>query len=148
VHRRFASPRWVAPHVLVLALVAAFLRLGWWQLRRAGQGNPLSFGYALEWPVFAAFTVFVWYRAMRDSIEPPAAGADRPGADPATPERATPGRAGSGRSGSERGGAPAFPLPTLPPRPQVAAGQDEDDPVLAAYNRYLDELARNDRGAG
>jgi DNA-binding transcriptional regulator of glucitol operon len=110
----------VALHVLVLALVVAFLRLGWWQVRRAGQGNPLSYGYALEWPVFAGFTVFVWYRSMRDSVEPP----------PAAPKRA----------------AERFPVPTLPRRPEVATG--EDDPALAAYNRYLEELARNDRHPG
>ena len=117
VSRRFLSPRWLALHAVALAAVVVFCRLGWWQIRRAGEGNPLSYGYALEWPVFAAFTIFVWYRIVRDSVEPPA--------EP--PRRATP-----------------LPLPTLPERPAAPAVTDQDDPVLAAYNRYLRELNRRD----
>lgn len=110
--RRFASPRWLALHALALAMVAVFVRLGWWQLRRAGQGNALSWGYAVEWPVFAAFTVFVWYRIMRDSVQAP---------PPATREPAT------------------FRVPTLPARP-AAAGEPDDDAELRAYNQYLKSL--------
>jgi DNA-binding transcriptional regulator of glucitol operon len=100
----------------MLAMVALFLRLGWWQVRRAGDGNALSYGYALEWPVFAAFTVFVWYRIMRDSVQPP----DR------TP------------APRERTGTAAFTVPTLPQRP--ATVPEPEDPVLAAYNEYLRRL--------
>jgi DNA-binding transcriptional regulator of glucitol operon len=100
----------VALHVLMLVLVVVFLRLGWWQVRRAGEGNVLSYGYAAEWPVFAAFTVFVWYRIMRDSVRVPAP----------RPER------------------PTYTLPTLPERPATVA--EEDDPALAAYNDYLRQL--------
>jgi DNA-binding transcriptional regulator of glucitol operon len=116
VARRFWTPRWLALHVLALAAVVVFARLGWWQIRRAGEGNALSYGYALEWPVFAAFTVFVWYRIVRDSIEPPPANPPKPRA--------------------------ALPVPTLPPRPGAPAPTEEDDPALAAYNRYLAELNR------
>jgi DNA-binding transcriptional regulator of glucitol operon len=115
VHRRFFSPRWLVLHVLALAAVVVFCRLGWWQIGRAGDGNALSYGYALEWPVFAAFTVFVWYRIVRDAVQAPA---------PHAPTRTS------------------AALPTLPPRPQ--APPDDDDPVLTAYNRYLAELNRRD----
>ena len=49
----------------MVGLVVAFLWLGWWQLGRARAGNLLSFGYAIEWPVFAAFVIFVWTREIR-----------------------------------------------------------------------------------
>jgi DNA-binding transcriptional regulator of glucitol operon len=119
VLRRFFSPRWLAFHLLVVVLVATFCALGWWQVRRAGEGNALSFGYALEWPAFAVFTVFVWYRTVRDTVRPPA------GEPPAA--------------------APAFAVPVLPSHPAPPAVPENDDPELAAYNRYLAELAETDR---
>jgi DNA-binding transcriptional regulator of glucitol operon len=119
VLRRFCSPRWLAFHLLVLVLVATFCALGWWQVRRAGEGNALSFGYALEWPAFAAFTVFVWYRTLRDTVRPPAA------EQPAAP--------------------PAYAMPVLPAHPAPPAVPEDEDPELAAYNRYLAALAETDR---
>jgi hypothetical protein len=62
---RLSTPRWLARHALALALVAGCLGLGWWQLGRAWGGNALSIGYAIEWPFFAGFVVFVWVRAIR-----------------------------------------------------------------------------------
>jgi len=63
--RRLASPGWLVRHAIVVVLVAAFLGLGWWQLGRAEDGNPLSLGYTIEWPFFAAFVIFMWIREMR-----------------------------------------------------------------------------------
>lgn len=63
--RRLTSPGWLLKHAIVLALVAGFLILGWWQFGRAKQGNALSLGYTFEWPLFAAFVIFIWVREMR-----------------------------------------------------------------------------------
>ncbi len=53
--KRLLTPRWIAVHLATVLLVIAFLLLGWWQLSRAeAGGNPSSWGYMLEWPVFAA----------------------------------------------------------------------------------------------
>ena len=123
--RRFCSPRWLAFHLLALVLVGAFLGLGWWQLRRAGEGNTLSWGYALEWPLFAAFTGFVWYRTLRDTVRPPADAPPRVRARPA-----------------------ARPVPDLPARPAAAAVGQDEDPALAEYNRYLAALAEAERRPG
>jgi hypothetical protein len=108
-------------HFGVLVLVAAFLALGWWQITRAAQGNALSFGYAIEWPVFAAFVVAVWIVEMRKVVREPTAEAppvtaqdpaERPAAEPVVPARRR--------------------------RPRnEAAYDDSDDPQLAAYNHYL-----------
>jgi hypothetical protein len=47
-------------------------------LRQAAHGNALSYGYAVEWPVFAGFVAFVWQREFRrergtrpDPVQPP-----------------------------------------------------------------------------
>src|SRR2546423_1879276 len=59
------TPAWLARHLLALVLTAAFLALGWWQFHRAAGGNSLSWGYTFEWPVFAGFVVFLWYREVQ-----------------------------------------------------------------------------------
>lgn len=66
--RRLATPAWLARHVIMVALVALFLRLGWWQLSRAQGGNGLSIGYSLEWPAFAVFVIVVWWREVRNTL--------------------------------------------------------------------------------
>jgi DNA-binding transcriptional regulator of glucitol operon len=66
--RRFLTPGWLLRHVAMVVLVAAFLALGWWQIDRARGGNMLSYGYAIEWPVFALFVIFVWTREIRAEL--------------------------------------------------------------------------------
>ena len=109
--RRFFTPAWLLRHAIAVVLVAACLALGWWQIGRARGGNALSYGYAVEWPVFALFVVFVWSREVR---------AERRGgyADPAPP--------------------PSVPedLRIEVPHRDVAAPDDEDAQT-SEYNRYL-----------
>jgi len=47
-------------------LVPAFVALGWWQLHRALSGNTLSWFYTFEWPFFAAYAVYVWWKLLHD----------------------------------------------------------------------------------
>jgi DNA-binding transcriptional regulator of glucitol operon len=116
--RRLLAPKWLAWHALTVAVAVVFVRLGLWQWHRAVQtGSPQNMGYALQWPVFALFAVGVWWRVCRDAVRPPA------DATPAKPARRP---------------APA-PAPAVPVT-------DEEDPELAAYNRYLARL--NETGQG
>jgi len=128
--RRLLSPRWLALHALAVVMAATCVVLGWWQLQRGQAGNARSFAYALEWPAFALFVLFMWGRMIYDELRPPAS---RP-APPASPARTTP--------------APdPAPAPTPAPTPARAVAIDPDqDPELAAYNRYLADLnARAER---
>jgi hypothetical protein len=128
--RSLLTPRWLLVHAAVVVLVIGFLLLGWWQVTRAAQGNLLSFGYAVEWPVFAGFVIFVWIREMRrlrrPQGEPSRGEADAGDVPPERPQeqdvRFTP--------------APARALARRPRRSE-AAYDDSDDPELAAYNHYL-----------
>jgi DNA-binding transcriptional regulator of glucitol operon len=119
----------VVVHVAVVVLVVGFLALGWWQIGRAADGNLLSFGYAVEWPVFAAFVIFVWIVEMRKALR-----ADKSAvADPHAAER--PERADQAAEGSA---VPTEPVPAKPRRARnMAAYDDADDPALAEYNHYL-----------
>jgi hypothetical protein len=123
------TPAWIARHVLALVAVAGCLALGWWQFSRASGGNTLSWGYTFEWPVFAGFFAFLWFREVQLARRPPA-----PPADPDLDE--TPTR------------LPGSPVTVgRPVRVPVAAAPTEDDPELDAYNDYLAWLAAHP-GAG
>jgi hypothetical protein len=108
----------------MVVLVTAFLLLGWWQFSRAREGNMLSYAYAVEWPVFAAFVVFVWVKEIRDAL-----GRETP--PPPTPQVP-----------DELVGLPGY-IPFAAPAHHRGAGGDDGDPDLVAYNRYLEWLAAN-----
>ncbi|MGQ0844023.1 MAG: hypothetical protein ACT4QF_07790 [Sporichthyaceae bacterium] len=123
--RTLLRPGWVALHLLTLVVVVAFVRLGWWQLVRAREGNALSIGYALEWPVFAVFTLAVWVWLCRDALRRERAGA---GAAPIPEPAPNPTRVPD-----------ELVLPSAP-APLAAvfdSSQPCEDPELAAYNRML-----------
>ena len=64
--------RAIALTVCVAVLVPGFLALGWWQLDRALSGNTLSWAYTFEWPLFAGYLVWVWWRLLHeDDAAPP-----------------------------------------------------------------------------
>jgi DNA-binding transcriptional regulator of glucitol operon len=115
----FWTPVWLVRHVLAVALVVAFLALGWWQIGRAAGGNLLSWAYAVEWPVFAGFVVFVWVKEVRRELA-----ASRPSED--------------GREHTVFDEPPPLRVTR-----RVPVHDDSDDEQLAAYNRYLAWLNAN-----
>lgn len=110
--RRLVTRRWLAGHVLAAVLVGACLALGWWQIGRAVGGNTLSWAYAVEWPVFAGFVIFIWVREIRRTLDP---------GEPAAP----------GRTAADPARRPVVTARRAP------VPDDRDDPELAAYNHYL-----------
>lgn len=54
-------------HVTLVTVVSLCLVAGWWQVDRARSGNLLSYGYAVEWPVFAVIAVVMWWQLIHDS---------------------------------------------------------------------------------
>ena len=109
--RRFLTPGWLALHVLAIVLCGAFLGFGWWQFDRAQAGNDRSWAYTFEWPIFALFVVVMWVKMIRD---------ERAGTAPAPKEIEEPAEAEVKR--------------------EIIRRQEEEDPALAAYNRYLARL--------
>lgn len=114
--KRLWTPAWIVRHVAMVMLVVGFLGLGWWQVTRAAGGNTLSFGYAIEWPVFAGFVVFVWWREVRHTLRGTPAPADVP---------------------------PAVRRPVRVSRVPAAPVDGAEDGDLADYNRYLSWLNAN-----
>ncbi|MFF3855223.1 hypothetical protein [Micromonospora sp. NPDC002575] len=129
---RLWTPAWIARHVAMVVLVVGFLGLGWWQITRAAEGNALSWGYAVEWPIFAAFVLFVWWRELRHTLR--SVPGDEP-AGPATADRVAAATPSATPAGVRR--------PVRVSRAPAAPDDGADDADLAAYNRYLAWLNAN-----
>lgn len=109
--RRFLTPGWLGLHALAIVLCGAFLGFGWWQYDRAQAGNDRSWAYTFEWPIFAIFVIIMWIKMIRD---------ERDGVAPAPKVIEEPAEAAVTR--------------------EIIRQQEEEDPALAAYNRYLARL--------
>jgi len=115
--RRLLAPKWLAWHVFALVATLVMLRLGLWQWHRSEVTHSAqNLGYALQWPAFAVFAVVVWFRICRDAVKPPA----KPEAAPMRKTRPEPAAA-------------------------VVPVTEEEDPELAAYNRFLARLNEETR---
>lgn len=138
-------------HLLTIGAMVTCALLAAWQWRRAGSamGSALNVGYGLQWPLFAIFFGFMWWRMLRmeirrirgEDVDVPWYGgpaAERIEAEPVVEEpHAVPEPARSAEDGE--------PSPFGPrPRSVVPRLDDEDDPELAAYNRMLAALAARD----
>jgi DNA-binding transcriptional regulator of glucitol operon len=110
------------PALVALTLVgaAACLALAWWQWSRfqSVSGTFQNLGYAMQWPLFAGFCMYAYYKFVRYEDAPP---------EPRSKQVVT-----------------ELPPGLLPERPKIAKRPD-DDPVLREYNAYLAELARKDK---
>jgi len=113
----------VVLHVVLVVFVGACVALTDWQVRRAVSGNELSWAYAFEWPFFAAYAIYLWWRLVHEAPI-------RPGRSK-TPAPDSPETNGHGDLSAD----------AAPKDKQ----QEEEDGELAAYNRYLEELATYDQ---
>lgn len=64
--RKYFTWRCIGLHVLVLIVVPTFLLLGRWQYHAARSGNTLSWAYTFEWPLFALYALYVWWRLINE----------------------------------------------------------------------------------
>jgi hypothetical protein len=121
--------------VVILIVVPTFAALCIWQISRALSGNDLSWAYVFEWPFFAGYAIYMWWRLLHE-------------ATPAETRRpaSAPGNASAGASQPPDTGAPD----PHPAGPTSLAGEpanpaDPEEADRAAYNQYLSELAARDR---
>lgn len=103
----------------MIAAAAGCLALAWWQWTRyeSTSGSFQNLGYALQWPLFAGFCVYAYFKFVRYEEAPP---------EPHPSDTVT-----------------EIPAGLLPERPKAADGTDEDA-TLREYNAYLTELAKAD----
>ncbi|MET8872715.1 transcriptional regulator [Nocardia sp. NPDC004604] len=137
--RRSAHNR---PALIVLVIVAALacLALGWWQWQRfeSASGTGQNLGYALQWPLFAGFAIFAYFRFVRLETESESEeDAQEPTAEQAPAKAARTSARRSAKADAQR----EIPAGLLPERPKAIR---DEDPELAEYNRYLAELHASD----
>ena len=130
--RVWLSRRALKLHAVILVVVPAFLALCVWQIHRALGGNSLSWAYVFEWPLFAGYAVYMWWRFVHEAAEDAAGRAA--GVRPPVPRR-------------HHGAAPAARRHEAHPATDARRGAQEDA-ELAAYNEYLAQLAEQDKAAG
>ena len=62
----YLTSRAISLHIAVVVTVPGCLALGWWQLRRALEGNGLSWAYTFEWPFFALYAIVMWWKLVNE----------------------------------------------------------------------------------
>jgi hypothetical protein len=58
-------------HVALVILVPTCAALCDWQVHRALSGNTLSWAYVFEWPFFAGYGTYVWWKLVHDQMGEP-----------------------------------------------------------------------------
>jgi hypothetical protein len=126
VRQTWWSRRAIGLHVVIIIIVPTFAGLCAWQVDRALSGNELSWAYVFEWPFFAGYAIYMWWRFLHEA----------PLSD----------------SGPTSAGLPVPPAPsdgadvdTANDAPDDAHETDADADDRAAYNRYLAQLATRDK---
>ena len=120
------SRRALKLHVVILIVVPAFLALCLWQVSRALGGNSLSWAYVFEWPIFAAYAVYMWWRFVHEAAEDASPSAhrrrrSRRGHGPRARAGGT-GRRGRGASRPTTSTWPSWRSGTGPPAAEVLPG--------------------------
>jgi hypothetical protein len=113
-----------------------------WQWNRFENGGTWqNLGYVLQWPLFGLFPAFMFWRLRKLRLQP----AERPEPQQAPPRE--PDKAVSGQDGGGTAASAALEAPAAAGAPKAAgatnaarAADDDHDPELAAYNRYLAQL--------
>jgi DNA-binding transcriptional regulator of glucitol operon len=133
VLRLVLSPRWIAWHLLALGAMVACGFLAAWQWRRAGSamGSAVNVGYGLQWPVFAVFFAYIWWRMLRIEIAKLS--------DEVTPEQGPVDSAPAASLSVVSG-----PSPFAYRARGVGTIDEAENPALAEYNRMLAALAAHD----
>ena len=113
--------------MLTLGAMVACGFLAAWQWRRAGSamGSAVNVGYGLQWPVFAVFFAWIWWRMLRIEIAKlPTSAEPEPQSAPPPVDRA--------------------PSPFAYRARQAGPVDEVENPGLAEYNRMLAALAAQD----
>ena len=140
------SRRALSLHVTVAVVVPGCLALTAWQVDRAVTGNTLSWVYSFEWPFFAGYALYMWWRLVHeDDVVPPAGLGVSADGSPASgrespADRGAPGRRGAGGGASDGDG----PGSGRDLGPALSADADVDE-ELEEYNRYLAALNESRR---
>lgn len=129
-------------HLLTIGAMVTCGLLAAWQWHRAGSsmGSALNVGYGLQWPVFALFFGYMWWRMLSMEVKRVRGEVPEHPWDAADPEpEPEPVVAAPAVAVAVAGPSPFGPRPVRARPVEV-----DEDPEMAAYNRMLAELAARD----
>ncbi|MDA8342308.1 MAG: hypothetical protein M0007_08825 [Actinomycetota bacterium] len=171
--RRYFTPRCIGMHLTLVVLLPTFAALTIWQYDRATSGNTLSWAYTFEWPLFGGYAIYVWWQLIHDDpgerqavaapegaaeVGAPVGGSGAVTTAQPRPEEIPGWALGEGRRRGPRRPAGAGEAAAAAGAGEAVAGvaaveaapgagrhlPTDEDPELAAYNRYLAELRAAD----
>ena len=139
------SRRAIKLHVVILIVVPAFLALCLWQISRALGGNSLSWAYVFEWPFFAGYAVYMWWRFVHEApldatparTQPVDTHSRSDSGDVSTDSNDVSRTTTVGSNGTDASDATIGTDATI--------STDSEAAERAAYNAYLAELAARDK---
>ncbi|WP_250642607.1 hypothetical protein [Frankia sp. AiPa1] len=136
MRRLLFAPSWIARHLLALTLVAVFIRMGIWQFTKgeSPQGTMQNLFYGIEWPIFAIFVLYWWFRMIKEALSPP---------DDSGPQWGVGGRIAPETPHWQAAGSPRM-LTAGGQSGAAAALVDDEDEEVIAYNHYLAALYERD----
>jgi hypothetical protein len=153
VRERWWSRRAIFIHLGFLVFVPFCGVATWWQISRAEDGNGLSYLYSFEWPAFAAIGVYFWWMLLHIDFETVGLRglrrhtgtlSDDPSVQALRDEATTVGGGGLPSVSICSASQSNTSTPSVAPTTEagmVEAGDDAEDPDLAAYNARLAALA-------
>jgi len=121
---RWMSRRAVSATVALVVFVPGCIAATVWQVGVARSGNDIGWAYAVMWPLFAAYSVVLWWHIVHDDPD-------------------TVGLRGTLRLRAASANVAEETERDLA-RDEAIRRAEAEDPELAAYNAYLAELARRD----
>lgn len=140
MRRPSPTHRNLSTHLTAAVVVPGCIALCWWQVTRALSGNTLSWAYVFEWPIFAGYGVYMWWKLIHDQPPKPRGEGDGPAQRTATGD-ASPLIVGHNDGRVDRGSDNHAHQDIDDPVDGAGGGTDsEDDEELASYNRYLAAL--------
>lgn len=146
VARHARQRRILSLHLAVGVVVPGCLALTWWQITRALSGNTLSWAYVFEWPIFAGYALFVWWKLIHE--EDSAGAGATVGGDHGTPTAPVSSATNPSRGTLEEDRNAAGHRPVTEEGALYEDGAPDEDDVeedLTAYNEYLAALNASGR---
>jgi hypothetical protein len=132
------SRRAIGLHALIIVIVPTFAALCIWQVHRALGGNDLSWAYVFEWPFFAGYAVYMWWRFVHEAPLDAMPAQTQPVDDHSSSDSNDVSRTTTvGSNGTDASDATIGTDATI--------STDSEAAERAAYNAYLAELAARDK---
>ena len=141
MRNKWLTGRAIKLHVTAFLVMGLCLAAGWWQLQRALGGHGPSWAYTVEWPFFAGYAAFTWWKLLH---EEPEFAKEKATMEALSASETTAPANGTGTTPTNgTGTVPAHGTHTGAGEPAAPVGprEEREDREREAYNEYLRALS-------